>query len=29
VPYEVTGTTEWVVTSVNRTDRWPGRIVMT
>jgi hypothetical protein len=29
VPYEVDGKTQWVVTSVNRTDRWPGRTVMT
>jgi hypothetical protein len=29
VPYEVTGTTRWVVTAVDKTDHWPGRIVMT
>ena len=29
VPYEVTGTTRWVVTAVDPADHWPGRIVMT
>ena len=29
VPYEVTGSTQWVVTAVNRANHWPGRVVMT
>jgi len=29
VPYEVKGTTRWVVTTVDHTNHWPGRIVMT
>jgi hypothetical protein len=29
VPYEVTGTTRWVLTAVDPADRWPGRVVMT
>jgi len=29
VPYEVDQRTKWIVTSVNRTQGWPGHVVMT
>jgi hypothetical protein len=29
VPYEVKSSTQWVVTTVNRANHWPGRVVMT
>ena len=29
VPYEVKGSTAWVVTAIDGTHRWPGRTVMT
>ena len=29
VPYEVTSTTRWVLTAVDPTDHWPGRVVLT
>jgi len=29
VPYEVTGSTRWVVTAIDANDHWPGRVVMT
>jgi hypothetical protein len=29
VPYEVTRSTQWVVTKVNRANHWPGAVVMT
>ncbi len=29
VPYEVKASTTWVVTAIDKADRWPGRTVMT